>query len=61
MNRTVRINEAKRIIREREENSEDLSPAFLEGFREGVAEFIAAQLKESASDILEAITTPVYP
>ena len=44
----------KRIIKRREEDAVDpfLSSDYLEGFRKGVAEFIAALTGESVADVL---------
>jgi len=68
MNRTKLIETAKAVIKERgeikglavDENQDFLCVDFLcvdflEGFHEGVAEFLAVLLKEPACDLLEEI------
>jgi len=57
MKRIQLIAQAKQVIIDRDEDAWELSSDFLEGFSEGVAEFLAVLLKEPVADLLEEITT----
>lgn len=52
---------AKSVIKQRLEDAKELhlSDDFINGFEEGIAEFIALFLLESATDVLEDVTTDV--
>jgi hypothetical protein len=56
MDREKLILQAQKVIHSRTDNAADLSSDFLNGFDEGIAEFLAILLGESATDLLEEIS-----
>jgi hypothetical protein len=56
MDREKLILQAQKVIHSRTDNAADLSSDFLNGFDEGIAEFLAVLLGESATDLLEEIS-----
>jgi hypothetical protein len=46
---------AKSLIKDRQEDSGELSVDFMEGFNEGLATFISVIIKEPVGDLMEEI------